>query len=613
MENNYNCFFLNHPEPCFIASEDSMFIEVNKAFVDYFGLSSEDWSEKSFRILFKNVVEYDKIYASLVKEKSILQKKVNLKTTDDKDCPASIDITIQKKEDNLIFSGIVHLVKEEVDLNCQLDDLQRILDAIPAAVFSRDRENKFIWANRYFLDITGKKREDVIGQNMFNVFPGQASGYFRDDLEVMVTGRTKKNIVETLQTKDGLRWFSTQKMPYYDPDGKLIGVLGFSADITPMKDAERALRASEEKYRAVAETTVAGICIMDEAGRFYFVNPAFANMVGYEEGELSDLPVDTIFDIESLNEYQSHIQLSNAPPKEMTLKRKDGSLNQVLISGSHISVDSRNRLCTLAVIVDISDRKNTEEILKQRTKELENHLSELRQIAYISSHDLKEPLRSITSFIQLLQKRYKGKIDQEADEFIEYAVEGVSRMQFLLNDLLVYSQISLKSTNFQKVDSNQIVDSVQKSLTHLIDESEASISFESLPVIQGDPKLLENLFNHLIKNALIYRNDHPPEIDIQVKRMNETWEFEVKDNGIGIDMQYAERIFNIFQRLHNRETYPGNGIGLSICQKIVEKHGGKIWVESKSKRGTSFYFTIPVNHSAYQAYSNSLPLEDLNV
>jgi len=244
---------------------------------------------------------------------------------------------------------------------------------------------------------------------------------------------------------------------------------------------------------------------------------------------------------------------------------------------------------------------NLDEEIDARTLELEKLIKELKRsnkelevFAYVASHDLQEPLRTITSFTQLLERRYKGKLDDDADEFIEFIVDGANRMKQMILDLLEYSRITTKGQEFKPVNIENIINYALDSLIVLIKENDAVIKFDNLPIVNGDESQLVRVFQNLISNAIKFRkDDKPPEICISAKKEGNEYIFKVADNGIGIEEQYFDVIFTIFKRLHTREEYEGTGIGLSITKRVIERHGGKIWVESQLNKGTTFYFTIP--------------------
>ena len=228
-----------------------------------------------------------------------------------------------------------------------------------------------------------------------------------------------------------------------------------------------------------------------------------------------------------------------------------------------------------------------------RTAELKRSNEDLEQFAYVASHDLQEPLRMVASFTQLLARRYEDKLDKDAKEFIHFAVDGATRMQTLINDLLAYSRVGTRGKPFEPIDLNHLLSRVLVNLKVAIDESHAVVTHDPLPIVTGDATQLTQLLQNLIGNAIKFRADKSPQIHFGVSRRGGDWHFSIRDNGIGIEQKYFDRIFVIFQRLHSRQDYPGTGIGLALCKKIVERHGGRIWVESTEGKGTTFYFQLP--------------------
>jgi light-regulated signal transduction histidine kinase (bacteriophytochrome) len=229
--------------------------------------------------------------------------------------------------------------------------------------------------------------------------------------------------------------------------------------------------------------------------------------------------------------------------------------------------------------VELDERRRAEQLLAHYAEDLKRSNAELEEFAYVASHDLQEPLRMVSSFTQLLGKRYQGKLDQDADDFITYAVEGATRMQRLLQDLLAYSRVGTRGKPLAPKDCNVIFDQARTNLLTALEESGAQVGSGPLPTVQGDEVQLIQLFQNLLANALKFRGEQPPVIQVSAQEDDGAWRFAVRDNGIGIAPAHQERIFMIFQRLHRRSEYPGTGIGLAICKKIVERHGGRLWVD----------------------------------
>ncbi|MGG6238367.1 response regulator [Nodosilinea sp. AN01ver1] len=244
------------------------------------------------------------------------------------------------------------------------------------------------------------------------------------------------------------------------------------------------------------------------------------------------------------------------------------------------------------VAIALTQAQLLEQEVLQR-QELARSNDELQKFAYVASHDLQEPLRMVTSYLQLIERRYKGQLDADADDFIQFAVDGALRMRTLINDLLTYSRVGTQGRAFELTSSTQAVERAIANLKVAIDESEATVTYGELPPVEADPTQLTQLFQNLISNGIKFRRAAPARVAIEASQKEDAWLFSVQDNGIGIAPQYADQIFVIFQRLNNRTIYPGTGIGLAVCKKIVERHGGKIWVQSKPNQGSTFYFTIP--------------------
>jgi signal transduction histidine kinase len=249
---------------------------------------------------------------------------------------------------------------------------------------------------------------------------------------------------------------------------------------------------------------------------------------------------------------------------------------------------------------ELAAMEEAREHLAVQAEELARSNADLEQFAYVASHDLQEPLRKVTSFCQLLQRRYQGQLDERADQYIEFAVDGAKRMQALINDLLAFSRVGRTTEEFTEVDCDSTLNRALRNLETAMDDTGAEVVRTPLPSVEGDPTLLTALFQNLVGNAIKFRSDAPPKVEVSAEQVDGEWSFRVADNGIGIDQAYADRVFVIFQRLHAKELYPGTGIGLALCKKIVEFHGGRIWLDTDVPAGTTVCWTLPVTHEAHE-------------
>src|SRR5579859_4363664 len=363
--------------------------------------------------------------------------------------------------------------------------------------------------------------------------------------------------------------------------------------------------AAEARFRGLLEVAPDPIIIVAEHGIIQLVNRQTELVFGYSRDELIGQPVEVLVPERFRPTHVADRSRYQADPKtrpmgiglELFGRRKDGSEFPVEISLSPLR--SANENLIISIIRDITTRKETETRLRAIAADLERSNRELEQFAYVASHDLQEPLRMVASYTQLLARRYKDKLDSDADEFIGFAVDGALRMQELINDLLTYSRVGSRALELECVDSNAVVDQVVSDLRAAIEDSAATVTRDELPSVRADRRQLQQLFQNLIANAIKFQQPGlAPVVHVSARTTDSKRTFGVSDNGIGIEPQYVERIFMLFQRLHSRAEYHGTGIGLAICKKIVERHGGSIGVHSEPGRGTTFEFTLPVRGEA---------------
>jgi PAS domain S-box-containing protein len=358
------------------------------------------------------------------------------------------------------------------------------------------------------------------------------------------------------------------------------------------------------------------VVALDTEGRIQAWNRRAVSMFGYGEREVLGTPLAKLFpapEQKKLGRFLAGPTADEAAlePIVLQLQRASGELLFVQCTAGPLS-GRTGEAGSLIMLQDVTQRMEAEQALQetldrledrvlQRTAELaranaalEKSNIELQQFAHVASHDLQEPLRMVASFCQLLQRRYRGQLDEQADEYIDFAVSGAKRLQALIQDLLTYSSVDGKSNPFQPTDCGTLVDKVVADLTASIQDAGASVRRGNLPTVMGDNSQLAQVFRNLISNAVKYHGDAPCQVDVSASQNGEQWVFAVRDNGIGIAPQHQARIFDVFTRLHSPQEYPGTGIGLAICKRVVEHHGGQICLDSKPGKGTTFFFTIPV-------------------
>jgi PAS domain S-box-containing protein len=361
------------------------------------------------------------------------------------------------------------------------------------------------------------------------------------------------------------------------------------------KQAEVALRESEDRYRDLVECSQYLICTHDLQGQILSVNQEGAKLLGYNKRDLLNKNIQDLLGPKIRDEfalYLDTIQKYRVAKGFMRIRTAAGE-DRIWEYHNTLRTEGVTSPVVRAIAHDITEPKGVEKALKKKTEELAQSNEDLEQFAYVASHDLQEPLRTVTSYVQLLARRYEGKLDSDADEFIGFAADGAVRMWKLINDLLAYSRVGTAGKELFPTDSEVVLAQSIDDLKVAIEENGALVTHDPLPTVMADRPQLGQLFQNLIGNAIKFRGNEPPRVHISASRNGNGWTFSVRDNGIGIAAEYSERIFIIFQRLHSREKYAGTGIGLAICKKIVERHGGRIWVKSDVGKGATFYFILP--------------------
>ncbi len=389
--------------------------------------------------------------------------------------------------------------------------------------------------------------------------------------------------------KDGTSFLvSLSSQFHYDPQGQILGTEAFVRDITERKNTEKALEYSNQKISEILNSIQDDFYVLDHNWNFVHVSKQFASRINKVPKDFVGQNIWKMFPKHIGTPFEENFKAALAEREirrfETYGKYTDKWFNMTVFPSSE----------GITVIgTDITQRKQAEEKIESTLNRLKQSNKELEQFAYITSHDLREPLRMITSFLQLLERRYKDQLDSDANEFIEFAVNGAKHLDAMTIDLLEYSKISSQKSEVALVNFEHVLEEALMNLKVPIEENNAVITHDPLPTINGNKQLKVQLFQNLIGNAIKYRSQEPPKIHISAKKEKNQYLFNIEDNGIGMSSEHLKRIFTIFQRLHTSEEYEGTGIGLAIAQKIVHQQGGKIWAESELGNGSTFYFTMP--------------------
>ncbi|GAP08295.1 MAG TPA: PAS domain-containing sensor histidine kinase [Anaerolinea thermolimosa] len=475
-----------------------------------------------------------------------------------------------------------------------------LAEAAPDIVMVISTEGKIEYANQRAAFFFGKSVEELNGQSVIHLFPEDAGQrLWKRIRQVVRSGQAlafeSKNIFHGVPF-----WLDTILVPVHDEENHLTHVLGVSRDVSRRKQIEEDLYRSRHMLQLILDHIPQRVFWKDTQLRFLGANRAFLEDAGLNSVEelIGKLDTDLPWKANAA-QYQADDRavMESGEEKlgyEEPQTRPDG--HTLWLQTSKIPLRERDGhvFGVLGTYEDITEIKRTAQSLAALNTELARSNAELEQFASVVSHDLQEPLRMIASFTQLLERRYGGQMDERGRKYMGYIVQGTQRMQQMIHDLLAYSRVSTHARPLVAVDCNRLVEQVIFNLQATLQESGGRVEVSPLPVIKADEPQLFQVFQNLIGNALKFRREGvSPLVQVSASREAQAWRFAIADNGIGIDPQFKERIFNLFQRLHTPDEYPGTGIGLALCRKIIRKHGGEIWFDSTPGKGSTFFFTIP--------------------
>ncbi|WP_374571171.1 PAS domain S-box protein [Phenylobacterium sp.] len=470
--------------------------------------------------------------------------------------------------------------------------LAAIVTSTDDAILSKDLSGRITSWNHGAEVLFGYDEAEAVGQPMSLIIPPSLADEERRLVERIGRGERIEHFETRRQRRDGSEVeVSVALSPLRDAQGRIVGASSINRDITELRRAAAELAQQEHRLRQVIDASASAMLMVDNERTIQLANTQAETLFGYPREELVGQKIEMLVPPAHRGEHPEHVSGFFAKPearamgsgRELFGLRGDGS--EVPVEIGLNPIEMAEGVFTLASIIDITERKRHEDELRRSNAELE-------QFAYIASHDLQEPLRMVASYTELLAARYSGKLDEKADKYIHYASDGARRMQQLITDLLAYSRVGSQGKPLAPVDSQAVVSGVAELFTARLEELGGEVEVENLPLVMADEGQLRQLFQNLIGNAIKFRGEAPPKVVVTARRERGRWAFSVKDNGIGLDMRHASRIFDMFQRLHERGKFEGSGIGLAIAKRIVERHGGRLWLDSEPGKGATFFFTL---------------------
>jgi PAS domain S-box-containing protein len=544
---------------------------------------------------------------------AMLNRRVEMEALhrDGHEFPVEMTITAVRVGGQYAFNSFLHDISERKQADQALRRLADIIEASGDAIFATSKDGEITSWNAGAERLYGYTAEEAVGSVLrMLVSPDRAPRDFETFARALNGSQLDDYETEQLRKDGTVVPVSLSISPIRGSSGALVGTSVIARDRTERKRAEEGRREVQEAFRIAFEDAPIGMALFSvdpgDDGRLLQVNTSLCEITGYSPDELLRVSLHAVthpLDQQRELPLAEELLAGNAPNYQLEKRfvRRDGAPVWVMHNASTVHDAAGRLLYGIAQVQDITERKRAEEgltrvaaELERRAIELERSNADLQQFAYVASHDLSEPLRMVSSYVQLLERRYSGQLDQDAHEFIEFAVDGVNRMQRLIEDLLAYSRVGTSEYRHERVDVGALVEDTLAGMRATVADSGAIVTHDELPTVVGDEAQLRQLFQNLISNGIKFVQQGQPQIHVSAERDGRDWRFAVTDNGIGIDPQHAERIFAVFKRLHGRDAYPGSGIGLSICKRIVERHSGRIWVEANEGRGSRFCFTLPV-------------------
>jgi PAS domain S-box-containing protein len=603
----YKAVFEDSPDAIVIVDDNGLIMLANKQAEILFGYQREEMIEKEIELLIpdrfrqKHKVERNAYNLRPVPRTMGRGLEISARRKDGSEFPVEISLSPIKHDTKTLVAAAVRDITERKEIEAKLLEKEKkyrdTLDNMLEGVFILDYNFRFVYFNEAYVKQSKFKKEELLGHSIMERFPGiEETEIFKTYRQCMSERISKHLEIKFIFPDNSRGWFEVSVQPVPE------GIFGLVIEITERKQAEEQIANQRKFIQAILNNLPADIAVFDGNHNYRFINPHAISTPEFREWLIGKTDFDYCH-YKGIDDSLAHKRrrlfneaVQTKTDVEWVDEHKTKQNDTIYVLRKFHPVFENNEVAyVIGYGIDMTSHVETEMKLKEAIVTAQNANKELEQFAYMVSHDLQEPLRMVSSFLGLLKLETEDHLDESAKEYIHFAVDGAQRMKILIEDLLQYSRVGTNKENFTATDMNEVMQYVTQVLEDVIEKNEAKIVIKPLPVITANKVLIAQLFVNLLSNALKYRSDKTPEIEIGTIERDEQWMFYVKDNGIGINQKFYEKIFIIFNRLHGKGKYSGTGIGLAVCKKIAQVHRGSIWVESEEGAGSTFYFAIPKN------------------
>ncbi|WP_436347734.1 PAS domain-containing sensor histidine kinase [Natronorubrum sp. FCH18a] len=576
----------------YVLDDEYQFSTVNQAYVDMTGYSREELLGSHCSLVAEDTASLEAAEQSLHSTRTaedVATIEAAIVRKDGTRLPAESKFTPLVSNDNGHEGtiGVVRDISERKDREQELRKYETIFETVEDGIYVVDEDGRFTMVNESYADMLGYAAEELVGSHALTVVDEDVHRVAQEMEAGITEGEVDTPSMEAeIRTADGEQFSAEATFAVLPAQGGGRERVGVVRDISERKERERALEESEQRYRTLIDHFPGTVGLYNEEFEYTLVGGEMLDALDISRDEVIGSSIYERYPDELVERIEPHFQAVFEGESHTFEDRYLG-----LDLWAHtlpVRNSNGNIFAGMLMVQDISERK-------EYRRKIEESNERLEQFAYAASHDLQEPLRMISSYLQLVDNRYSDELDEDGQEFIAFAVDGAERMKQMIEGLLQYSRVETQGDSFEPVDLDSVFENALEDLRVKIEENDADITAEPLPRVHGDAGQLRQVFQNLLSNAITYSGDEPPRVHVSVEENAGNWVFSVRDEGIGIDPDDRERIFEVFHRLHTIEEHSGTGIGLALCQRIVERHGGDIWVDSEPGDGATFSFTLPLD------------------